>query len=90
MRTTNKKYFTWKKTTGKTSTSNSEILREMCNFYENRYTSKSTNDERIADYIENVDCPKINTQDNDICDKLPNLNECKDADLYMKSNKSLG
>ena len=62
----------------------------MCNFYEHLYTSKSTNDEKIADFIEKVDCPKLNTQDNDICDKLPNLNECKDADLYMKNNKSPG
>ena len=78
------------KTNGKTSSYNSEILQEMCNFYENLYTSKSTNDEKNANYIEKVDCPKLNTQDKEFCDKLPTLDECKDAVLNMKNNKSPG
>ena len=61
-----------------------EIWYEMCNFYENFYTSKSTNDEKIADFIEEVDCPKLNTQDKKNYDKLPTLVECKDAVLYLK------
>ena len=67
------------KTNGNTSSSNSEILQEIANFYENLYTSKSTNIEKIANYIEKSDCPKLNTQDKEICDKLPTLDECKDA-----------
>ena len=58
----------------------------MCNFYENLYTSKSTNDEKIANYIEKVDCPKLNSQDKEVWDKLPTLDECKDA----VNNKSPG
>ena len=30
----------------------------MCNFQENLYTSKSTDDEKIAGYIKKFDCPK--------------------------------
>ena len=56
----------------------------MCNFYENLYTSLSTNDEKIANYNEKVDCPKLNTQDKEICDELPTLDECNDAVLNMK------
>ena len=41
-------------------------------------------------YIEKVDCPKLNTQDKEFCDKLPTLDECKDAVLNMKNNKSPG
>ena len=68
----------------KTSSSNSEILQNMCYFYENIYTNKSTNDEKIANYIKKVDCPESNTQDEEICDRLPTLDECKDAVLNMK------
>ena len=50
------------KTHGKTSSSKSEILQEMCNFYENLYTSKSINDEKVADYVEKVYYSKLNTQ----------------------------
>ena len=64
----------------------------MCIFYENLNTSKSTKDEKIAtcNYIEKVDCPKLNIQDKEFCDKLPTLDECKDAVLNMKNNKSPG
>ena len=72
------------------SSSNSEILQEICNFYENLYTSKPTNDEKIPIYIEKVDCPKLNTQDKEMCYKLPTLDEWKDAVLNMKNNKSPG
>ena len=58
----------------------------MCNFYENLYTTLSTNDEKIANYGEKVDCPKWNTQDKEICDELPTLDECNDAVLNMKNN----
>ena len=53
-------------TNGKTSSSNSEILQEMCNFYENLYTSKSTNDEKIANYIEKVACPTLHSKDKEV------------------------
>ena len=62
----------------------------MCNFYANLYTGKSTNDEKIANYIEKFDCPKLNTQDKEIYDKLTTLDECKDAVLNMKNKKSPG
>lgn len=38
---------------------------EICKIYENLYTSKSTNDEKAADYIEKV-IKKLNTQDKKI------------------------
>ena len=50
----------------------------MRNFYQNIDPSKSTNDEKIV-----VDCPKLNTQEKQICDKLSTLDECKDAVLHV-------
>ena len=61
----------------------------MCSFYEQLYTSKSINDVDIDDYLSD-DVPNVNENDKILCDSFPTIDECKEAVLNMKSNKSPG
>lgn len=69
---------------------NSEIIKEICNFYENLYTTKSIDGNKISNYINDIKYPTLNEQDKLICDALPTLDECKEAVFNMKNNKSPG
>ena len=70
---------------------NNDILGEMCNFYENLYTSKYINDNDIDNYLQTIDNEKIlNDEEKLFCDKFPSLEECTDAVMNLKSKKSPG
>lgn len=69
---------------------NSEIIKEICNFYENLYTTKSIDCNKISNYINDIKCPTLNDQDKLICDALPTQDECKEAVFNVKNNKSPG
>ena len=69
--------------------SEGDVLKEMCSFYEQLYTSKSINDVDIDDYFSD-DVPNVNVNDKILCDSFPTIDECKEAVLNMKSNKSPG
>ena len=70
---------------------NNDILGEMCNFYENLYTSKNINDNDIDNYLQSIDIEKtLNDEEKLFCDKFPSLEECTDAVMNLKPNKSPG
>ena len=69
--------------------SESDVLKEMCSFYEKLYTSKSINDVDIDEYLSD-DVPNVDENDKILCDSFPTIDECKEAVLNMKSNKSPG
>ena len=69
--------------------SESDVLKEMCSFYEQLYTSKSINDVDINEYLSD-DVPNVDENDKILCDSFPTIGECKEAVLNMKSNKSPG
>ena len=63
-----------------------DVLKTICSFYEQLYTSKSFNDVDIDDYLSD-DVPNVNEI---LCDSFPTIDECKEAVLNMKSNKAPG
>ena len=75
---------------GRTAKSENEVLGEMCNYYENLYTSKNINDHDIDNYLNQCDIPKLSQIDKELCDFFPTLMECKEAVFNMKTNKSPG
>lgn len=51
---------------------------------------KKIEDEKICDYLEDFNCPKLKKNEKDILDSRPTLAECKEAIDNMKNNKSPG
>ena len=69
--------------------SNNDILGEMCNFYENLYSTKHVKDDDIDSYLSTLNIGKIlSEKDKEYCDTFPSLAECEEAVKNMKSNKS--
>lgn len=73
-----------------TFSSNSEILNEMCNFYEKLYKSTSIEDNNISNYLNDIHCPTLDENEKQNLDTLPSIDECKEAVFNMKNNKSPG
>ena len=67
-----------------------EIIGEMCKFYETLYTSKDINDENIDIYLENITVNIIEGKDKELCELFPTVEECNDAVMSLKNNKSPG
>ena len=71
-------------------TSQSDIMGEMCSFYEKLYTSKNISDTDIDNYLSNTEIPKLSSNDKEYCDEFPTIEECREAVFNMKANKSPG
>lgn len=56
---------------------NSEILNEMCNFYENLYKSTSIEDTNISNYLHDIQCPTLDENEKQNFDTLLSIDECK-------------
>ena len=67
-----------------------EIIGEMCKFYAKLYTSKEISDENIDAYLENINVSIIDQKDKELCENFPAIEECKDAVMNLKNNKSPG
>ena len=62
----------------------------MCKFYETLYTRKDINDENIDIYLENTTVNIIEGKDKELCELFPTVEECNDAVMSLKNNKSPG
>ena len=52
--------------------SNNDILGEMCNFYENLYSTKHVKDDDIDSYLSTLNIGKIlSEKDKEYCDTFP-------------------
>ena len=71
-------------------TSQSDIMGEMCSFYEKLYTSQNISDVDIDTYLADIDTPKLSSVEKELCDAFPSLDECREAVFAMKVNKSPG
>ena len=69
---------------------NSDILGEMCNCYEKLFSSNSIEDNNINSYLKDCKINPLTENDKNICDNFPTLDECKDAVMNLKANKSPG
>ena len=76
---------------GKCVKSDDEILGEMCLFYETLYSSNHVCDDNIDTYLDSVNgiC-NLRNDEKDMCDLFPSIQECKNAVMDMKHNKSPG
>ena len=76
-----------------TLSNDSDILNELCLFYENLYKSKQTeeNNTGIQDYIKQTELKsRLTENEKTYCDEFPTINECVEAIMNMKDNKSPG
>ena len=71
-------------------TSQSDIMGEMCSFYEKLYTSQNISDVDIDTYLADIDTPKLSSVEKELCDAFPSLDECEESVFAMKVNKSPG
>lgn len=68
-----------------------DILNQLCKFYENLYSSQGISDEKIDDYLRDIEInTKLSDEDKEFFDKAPTIQECSEAVLEMKNNKSPG
>ena len=71
--------------------SDNDILKEICTFYEKLYQSKQINNNEINSYLSELEIDrKLNEKEKFFCDEIPTLNECEEAVLNLKDNKSPG
>ena len=63
----------------------------MCLFYETLYSSNHVCDDNIDTYLDSVNgiC-NLRNDEKDMCDLFPSIQECKNAVMDMKHNKSPG
>ena len=67
-----------------------DILGDICNFYEKLFSSNSIEDNDINSYLKDCKINPLTENDKNICDSFPTLDECKDAVMNLKANKSPG
>ena len=75
---------------GNTLKTDNEILCQMCSYYEKLYQSKSIDDLEIDNYLSNSNIPQLSPTEKETYDFFPTIDECKEAVLNMKPNKSPG
>ena len=68
----------------------SEILGQMCSYFEKLYQSKNIDDNEKDAYLNDSNIPQLNPTEKDTCDIFPTIEECKEAVFNMKPNKSPG
>ena len=68
---------------------NSDILGEICNFYEKLFSSNSIEDNDIDIYLKKFKINPLTENDENLCDSFPTLDECKDAVMNLKAKKPL-
>lgn len=71
-------------------TEDHDILGEMCDIYENLYSSKLISNEDIDLYLKNCKVNTLHETDKNMCVTFPSMNECKETVMNLKSNKSPG
>lgn len=71
-------------------TEDDDILGEMCDIYENLYSSKLISNEDIDLYLKNCKINTLHETDKNMCVTFPSKNECKETVMNLKSNKSPG
>ena len=69
---------------------NDNIMKCLFNFYSSLYASRKISDNKIENYLTNVNCQKITNKEKELCDMIPTKEECKEAISKMKNNKSPG
>lgn len=68
-----------------------DILDQLCNFYENLYSSNDVPINDIDTYLDNINVSSVlSEKEKEMCENLPTLNECAEAVNGMKNNKSPG
>ena len=75
---------------GNTVKTDNEILGQMCSYYEKLYQSKNRDDLEIDNYLSNSNIPQLSPTEKETCEFFPSIDECKEAVLNMKPNKSPG
>ena len=78
------------KTNGVTHTDDTEILKVACDFYTELYRSKNPNIEDINRFIENVNVPILTADEQNVCEGIISIEECREAVNKMKGKKSPG
>ena len=69
---------------------NNEVLKCMCDFYENLYKCSNIDQDNIDRFLEEIHTPSLTEQDKLFCDAFPTMDECGEAIKSMKNNKSPG
>lgn len=68
-----------------------DILNEICSFYDKLYESKHIDDNEIQNYLNEVNIEqKLDENGRLFCDEMFTLQECKEAVMNLKDNKSPG
>ena len=78
------------KTNGVTHIDDTEILKVACDFYTELYRSKNPNIEDINRFIENVNVPMLTAEEQNVCEGIISIQECREAVNKMKGKKSPG
>ena len=71
------------------NTTNS-IIGEMINYYTNLFKTTNIPTDKILTYLDNIEVPMLNKKDKSMLDEFPTFEECKNAVLDMKEEKSPG
>ena len=74
---------------GSFATTNHEIVKEIKAFYKDLYSSRQTG-ECDYSFINNLDIPVLNNEDQKFCDEVISLKECETVTQKMKLDKSPG
>ena len=66
---------------------NSDILGEMCNFYEKLFSSNSIEDNDKTRHLKDCKINPLTENDKNLSDSFPTLDECIDAVMNLKANR---
>lgn len=66
------------------------IIGEMINYYTNLFKTTNIPTDKILTYLDNIEVPMLNERDKLMLDEFPTFEECKNAVLDMKGEKSPG
>ena len=73
-----------------TYSSDCDLLNIASNYYAELFSSKNPNKDNVNHYLENVNLPPLKPENQDLCEGLISLPQCKNAVNRMKLNKSAG
>jgi hypothetical protein len=57
----------------------SDILSNLCTYYETLYTSSNVSDNFIDSYWNETKCITLSNKERLLCDEFPTVNECENA-----------
>lgn len=64
------------------------IIGEMINYYTNLVKTTNIPTDKILTYLDNIEVPMLNEKDKLMLDEFPTFEDCKNAVLDMKGEKS--